>query len=136
MAFEMTDHIRRRLTDDTLIWLTTVSPKGRPAPRLVWFMWTGQDCIIYSQPEAAKLRHVASNDRVTLNFNSDEHGGDAVVLAGRAELAPDAPPAEDHPGLVGKYADLIKAIGMTPTHFSRSYSVAIRVTLDGAWVVP
>ncbi len=43
MGFEMTDQVRRRLTEDTLIWLTTVSPSGRPAPRLVWFMWTGQD---------------------------------------------------------------------------------------------
>lgn len=37
----MTDQVRRRLTEDTLVWLTTVSPSGRPAPRLVWFMWTG-----------------------------------------------------------------------------------------------
>jgi len=29
MAFEITDQIRHRLTDDTLVWLTTVSPSGR-----------------------------------------------------------------------------------------------------------
>lgn len=39
MTFEMTDQVLHRLTDDTLVWLTTVTPSGRPAPRLVWFMW-------------------------------------------------------------------------------------------------
>lgn len=136
MGFEMTDQVRRRLTEDTLVWLTTVSPSGRPAPRLVWFMWTGQDCLVYSQPGAAKLRHIASNHRVTLNFNSDSHGGDAVVLAGRAELGPDAPPPEDLPGLLDKYAGLLDAIGMTAEEFTSSYTVAIRVTLDRAWTVP
>ncbi len=152
MGFEMTDQVRRRLTEDTLVWLTTVSPSGRPAPRLVWFMWTGRDSadpsqdagtaaarpliLIYSQPEAAKVRHIAANERVTLNFNSDAQGGDAVVLAGRAELAPDAPPPEDLPGLLDKYADLLLAIGMTADEFTSSYTVAIRVTFDRAWTVP
>lgn len=136
MAFEMTDQIRRRLTDDTLVWLTTVSPKGRPAPRVVWFMWTDEYCLIYSQPEAAKLRHIAANDRVTVNFNSDDLGGDAVVLAGRAELAPDAPAPEALPGLLEKYAELLAAINMSPERFTSTYNVAIRVTVDGAWVIP
>ncbi len=115
-------------------------------------MWTGRDSadpsqdagtaaarpliLIYSQPEAAKVRHIAANERVTLNFNSDAQGGDAVVLAGRAELAPDAPPPEDLPGLLDKYADLLLAIGMTADEFTSSYTVAIRVTFDRAWTVP
>ncbi|MDQ4039019.1 MAG: TIGR03667 family PPOX class F420-dependent oxidoreductase, partial [Actinomycetota bacterium] len=127
MAFEMTDQVRRRLTDDTLVWLTTVSPAGRPAPRLVWFLWTEESatagsCWIYSQPSAAKLAHIAANDRVTLNFNSDALGGDAVVLAGRAELAPDAPPAESLPGLLAKYADLLAAIHMSAGQFTSAYT--------------
>lgn len=151
MAFEMSDQVRRRLTEDTLVWLTTMSPKGRPAPRLVWFLWTGsgavardpgkhdgweEQCLIYSQPEAAKLRHIAANDRVTLNFNSDDLGGDAVVLAGRAELAPDAPAPEELPGLLDKYAELLEEINMSAEQFTSSYNVAIRVSLDGAWVIP
>lgn len=132
----MTDQVRRRLTQDTLVWLTTVSPSGRPAPRLVWFMWTGEDCLVYSQPDVAKVRHIAANDRVTLNFNSDARGGDAVVLAGRAELAPDAPPPEDLPGLLDKYAELLEAIGMTAEEFTSTYTVAVRVTPDRAWTVP
>lgn len=87
MAFAITEQVQRHLTDDTLVWLTTVSPSGRPTPRLVWFMWVGDGCLIYSQPDAAKLRHIADNPRVTLNFNSDTLGGDAVVLAGLTDPA-------------------------------------------------
>lgn len=136
MALEITEQVRRRLTTDTLVWLTTVSPSGRPAPRLVWFMWTGVDCVIYSQPEAAKLRHIAGNDRVTLNFNSDAEGGDAVVLAGRAALTPDAPPPEALPGLLDKYTELLKAIDMTAEEFTSTYIAPIRISLDRAWTVP
>lgn len=136
MPFELTDQIRRHLTDDTLAWLTTVSPTGRPAPRLVWFHWTGDEVVIYSAPGAAKLTHLAGNDRVSLNFSADAHGGDAVVLAGRAEPAPELPAAEVLPGLAEKYAALLAAIGMSLEHFSTTYSVPIRLTLDRAWTIP
>lgn len=132
----MTDQIYRRLTTDTLAWFTTVSHKGRPAPRLVWFMWIGESCLVFSQPDAAKLTHLATNSRVTLNFNSNAQGGDAVVLAGRAELATDVRQASDVPGLLAKYADLLQTIGMTAASFTGTYSVPIRVTFDHAWTIP
>ena len=92
--------------------------------------------MIYSQPGTAKLRHIASNDRVTLNFNSNDLGGDAVVLAGRAELAPDLPSATGVPGLLDKYAALLEAIGMTAEQFTDTYSVPMRVIPDRAWTIP
>ena len=113
-----------------------MTPSGRPAPRLVWFLWTDGGALIYSQPGAAKLRHITANDRVTLNFNFDALGGDAVVLAGPAELAPDAPSADTLPELQDKYAGLLEAIGMTAEHFTSTYTMAIRVIPDHAWTVP
>ncbi len=98
-------------------------------------MWIDGACLVYSQPSAAKLRHIAVNDRVTLNFNSNAFGGDAVVLAGRAELATDAPSAAEVPGLMDKYAGLLEAIGMTAEHFTSTYTVAMRVIPDHAWTV-
>lgn len=73
---------------------------------------------------------------MTLNFNSDALGGDAVVLAGPAELAPDAPSADTLPELQDKYAGLLEAIGMTAEHFTSTSTVAIRVIPDHAWTVP
>lgn len=135
MTFEPTVEVLRRLVEDPIAWLTTVSPKGRPSPRPVWFLWTGADCVIYSQPGAAKLTHVATNDQVSLHFNSDAEGGSVVVLGGRAELIPDAPPADGWPGLLEKYAELLVTIGMSAEYFVGTYSVALRFVPERAWTL-
>lgn len=70
MAFELTGQIERHLRDDQIAWLTTVTPTGRPAPRPVWFVWDGTHINIYSEPNVAKLRHIAANNQVSLHFNS------------------------------------------------------------------
>lgn len=135
MPFEPTEHVRARLTEDLIGWLTTMSPKGRPSPRPVWFFWDGERCVVYSQPDAAKLRHVAANDQVSLHFNSNASGGDIVVVGGRARLLPDAPPADGWPGLLGKYADLVASIGMGVEYFASTYSVALEIVPERAWTL-
>ena len=133
--FEPSGHVLRRLTDDPIGWLTTVSPSGRPSPRPVWFRWDGERCVVYSQPGTAKLRHLAANDQVSLHFNSDAHGGDVVAIAGRARLLPDAPPADAWPGLLAKYAGLLDAIGMSAEHFVSTYAVALEFVPERAWTI-
>ncbi len=134
MAFELTEQIERHLIDDELAWLTTVTPSGRPAPRLVWFIWDGSTITIYSEETAAKLRHIRANDQVTVHFNSAADGGDVVVISGRAELVQDAP-LPFHGWSTGKYAARIEATGYT-REFLDSYNVAIRVTPERAWTIP
>ena len=92
MAFELTGRIERHLASDLIAWLTTVTPAGRPAPRPVWFVWDGAAITIYSLNYGAKLRHIQANDQVAVHFNSSADGGDVVVISGRAERVPDAPP--------------------------------------------
>ena len=41
MAFELTGQVEKHLVNDHIVWLTTVTPAGRPAPRPVWFVWDG-----------------------------------------------------------------------------------------------
>jgi len=38
--------------------LTTVAKSGQPVPRLVWFYFNGTDVIVYSEPNAAKVRRI------------------------------------------------------------------------------
>ena len=91
-------------------------------------LWDGQTAIIYSQPGQAKIRNVERTGRASLNFNSDFHGGDVVVLTGTAEIEPSAPAADQNPAYVEKYADGIASINMTPESFAAAYSVPIRLT--------
>jgi PPOX class probable F420-dependent enzyme len=135
MAFELTEQIEKHLAGDQIVWLTTVTPGGRPAPRPVWFLWDGSTVTIYSLPGGAKIKHIAANGQVSLNFNCTPGGGDVVVLSGQAEVLHDAPPPSAIPGMLAKYQDTITAMGYTREWYD-SYNTAIRVTLDRARTIP
>ncbi len=117
-----------RLEREPVIWLTTVDSAGGPQPRPVWFHWDGETLLVFSQPDAFKLRHIRRNPRVSVNFNSDESGGDVVVLPGEARLLDQPPPEERVGEYIRKYREGIKEIGLTPEKMRESYSVAILVT--------
>ena len=135
MAFELTEQIEKHLAADQIVWLTTVTPSGRPAPRPVWFLWNGTDVVIYSMPDAAKIKHVTANGHVALNFNSTPGGGDVVVISGQAEVVHGAPLPSAVPGLLDKYRDTMAAMGYTQEWYD-SYNTAIRVTPERSWSVP
>jgi PPOX class probable F420-dependent enzyme len=135
MAFELTRQIEKHLVSDQIVWLTTVTPTGRPAPRPVWFVWDGTAVTIYSLPDGAKLKHIAANDHVSLHFNCSPDGGDVVALSGRAEVLQGAPAPSELPGMLDKYLPRIQAMGYTQEWYD-AYNTAIRVTLDRAWSIP
>jgi len=117
----------KRLIDEYILWLTTVSSAGTPQPNPVWFYWDGKALLIYSQPSAHKLKNIAHNPKVSVNFNADDEGGDVIVLTGSASLQK-KPPQHD-PRYIQKYRDHIPQIGLTPESFAASYSIPIRVSL-------
>ena len=120
--------VERRLQSDVLIWLTTVRPNSLPEPSPVWFLWDGQQFLIYSRPNTQKLRNIARNPHVALNFDGDGRGGDIVIVTGQARIADDAPPADRVPEYVAKYGWGFERIRMTAEQFARTYSVPILVT--------
>ena len=132
MAFELTEQVERRLKDDEVAWLTTVTPDGKPAPRPVWFVWDGAAIIIYSMNGAARLRYIAHNPQVTVHFNS-VGGADIAVISGRAERLVDAPPPSQFPGLLDKYGTLIEQMGETPEWYDDNYGVALRIFPQRSW---
>ena len=75
-----------RLDQEIVIWLTTVRADGAPQPSPVWFLWADQELLIYSKPNAPKLRNIQGNPNVSLHFDSDGEGGDIVILAGEARI--------------------------------------------------
>ena len=136
MGFELTEQIERHLISDQVAWLTTVTPTGRPTPRPVWFVWDGSAITVYSINRGAKLRHIAVNDSVSLNFNSTPGGGDVVVISGHARIVPDAPPPSRFPGLLDKYMPAVEAMGRPASWFDENYRTAIHITAERAWTIP
>jgi PPOX class probable F420-dependent enzyme len=114
-----------RLQDGVAIWLTTVDPAGRPQPTPVWFLWTGEEILVFSEPRTAKLRNLRGNPGVALHFDGNHRGGDVVVLTGDAAVGEATP--EELATYDEKYAADIRRIRLTPEGFHAKYSVPIRI---------
>jgi PPOX class probable F420-dependent enzyme len=120
------------LRDAFVVWLTTVSPTGAPAPNPVWFLWDGScRVLVFSNPGAYRVRHLATNPRVSLSFPADPAGRDVVILSGIAGPQPGSPPADRTPAFLAKYADRIAGLGLTPATFAEHHAMPIRITLTG-----
>ena len=129
-ATELGARAAHRLREESVVWLTTVTPAGAPLPRPVGFLWDGGESVaIYSQP-GARVRNIAANPRVALHFDGDGRGGDVVVLSGMARIDQDAPPADAWPAWLRKYAAQIEQFRMTPAAYAERFSVPIRITLS------
>ncbi len=124
--------VARHLREDMVVWLTTVSAAGGPLPSPVWFLWDGgESVLVYSMP-SARVRNLAANAKVSLNFDGDRRGGDIVVLSGHAVEEPEAPPADTNPAYLAKYAAAIERIGHTPESFAAKYCVPLRIRVTRA----
>lgn len=123
---EINPHILKRLEEELVIWLTTVSSDGTPKPNPVWFHWDGNSFVIYTPPSSAKVKNIARNPRVSLNLvGSEALGGDVVIFTGEAYTKEHVTIAD--PGYVKKYMAAAQEWGRTPEDMLAEYSVEIRI---------
>jgi len=127
MAAIISKELDARLRREMVLWLTSVRADGTPQPAPVWFLWDGASFLIYSQPQARKVRNLQGNPRVALNLNTDASGGQVAVFWGEAKLDPQTPAAKQVQAYLEKYHQGIIDIGMNPDSFSGEYSLAIRI---------
>lgn len=121
-------HAESRLQQDTIAWLTTVRPTGRPDTVPVWFLWRDNTVLIYSRPHTRKLKNLAQNAHVSIALDGTDGGGDVVRIEGTAEVAPDHPAASDVPAYAEKYSGQIRRSFGTPEAFAQDYAVPLIVT--------
>jgi len=120
-------HAARRLREEIIGWLTTVTPAGQPQPIPVWFLWDGdRSILLYSRPDKRKLANIAANPRISLNLDSDGVDADIVICWGEIRVSDD-PPADEVAEYVAKYAERIAALGWTPESFAGDFSVPLRI---------
>ena len=136
MAFELTDQIRRHLDSDAIMILTTITPSGRPAPKPVWFLWDGSALTVFSQPQAAKIRHIAGNPQVCLSTGVGAGGGDFVCISGTAEVLADGPSAVEIPAYRERYGEAAAHMGTTIEQLAADYNTNIRITPTHVWAIP
>ncbi|BBY43871.1 TIGR03667 family PPOX class F420-dependent oxidoreductase [Mycolicibacterium celeriflavum] len=135
MAIEFTQEVADRLSTDKYGWLTTVAKSGQPVPKLVWFFFDGSDVFVYTEPRAAKVRHLRANPRVSLNLDSDGNGGGVIVVGGTATVeAEDANPLQDE-RYRAKYGEYATSLGFSE-EFLAAYDTRLKITVDKVWTTP
>ena len=123
-------HAARRLREEIIGWLTTVTPAGQPQPIPVWFLWDGdRSILLYSRPDKRKLANIAANPRISLNLDSDGVDADIVICWGEIRVSDD-PPADEVAEYVAKYAERIAALGWTAESFAGDFSVPLRIDVS------
>ena len=127
MSIEVSASTAARLRDEVVIWMSTVTPSGKPQTYPVWFLWTGEVFWVYSF-DGFRVRNLAQNDRVNLHLNSDAEGGSVVVVEGTAEIVPDAPKSRTVPEYAAKYQGMLDGYGWSWDRFEADYPIPVRIT--------
>lgn len=134
MTAELTQEVTGRLTSGHFGWLTTVAKSGQPVPRLVWFLLDGTDLIVYSMPQAAKVRHIEARPRVSLNLDSDGKGGGVIVVGGSAVVDAVGVDLREDSQYWAKYGEAAEQLGMADE--MAHYSTRLRIGIDKVWTAP
>ena len=122
--------IRRFLEEEPVVWLSTVRPDGTPHIVPVWFWWDGEAVLVFSKPDARKVRNMAANPAVMLAVGDPDEDFDVGLLEGRAELL-EATTAEVMPAAhLEKYAERLAVIGVTAESYAATYSQVVRIVPD------
>lgn len=123
-----TARILRFLEREPVVWLSTVRPDGAPHLIPVWFSWDGASLLVFSKPDAQKVRNLRANPSVMLALGDAADDFDIGLIEGRAELL-DRPAAESiGVAHLAKYAGQLAALGLTPAGYAETYSQIIRIT--------
>jgi PPOX class probable F420-dependent enzyme len=116
-----------RLGTELIGWLTTTNPDGQPQSSPIWFLWLGDELLIYSGRRAPRNGNVADQPLVAFNLNTDDVGGAVVTMEGVARIDPTSTPANENAAYLAKYQGLLDDYGWTPEWFAAEYPVPIFV---------
>ena len=117
---------RRFLADEPVIWLSTVREDGMPHLVPVWFWWDGQTVLVFSKPNAVKVRALRANPRAMIALGEPDDDFDVAMVEAQADLLDETPVVPD--AFFTKYADKLAAGRLDRATFRATYTQAIRFT--------
>jgi PPOX class probable F420-dependent enzyme len=127
LAREDADWAREHLERDTVAWLTTVAPDGRPQTSVISFLHDGSTIVFYSRPGTPKLRNLAASPLVSFHLQSDPYGDHVLIVEGTAEPDRSIPPSDVHEAYRAKYREPLAHWAMDEAQTARDFSVPIRI---------
>jgi PPOX class probable F420-dependent enzyme len=109
------------------VWFTTVREDGMPQPTPVWFTWHDDYFLVYTTPDAQKLKNLEHNNKVALAYATDLEAYGYIVVMGEAEVDSGLPSANQNSAYLKKYGQGIEELGMTPDSYAERLSVPVRI---------
>jgi PPOX class probable F420-dependent enzyme len=128
LSAEASAALEKRLSEESVAWITTVTAGGQPQSSPVWFLWAGGEFLVYAQPHSWKVRNLRVNPLVSLHLNSDESGNRVATFEGSARICAEDPPAQEVPAYLAKYRAGMAAFDMTPEQLGAEYRTALHIT--------
>jgi PPOX class probable F420-dependent enzyme len=119
--------ILRFLEREPVVWLSTVRPDGAPHLVPIWFTWDGEALLIFSKPDAQKVRNLRANPSVMLALGDVDDDFDVGLIEGRAEFVDLRGSGAVPAAHLEKYADRLAALGLSAADYAETYSQAIRI---------
>ncbi|HWF80255.1 MAG TPA: nitroreductase/quinone reductase family protein, partial [Streptosporangiaceae bacterium] len=80
-----------RLEKEPIAWLTTVNPAGQPQSSPIWFLWDGEEFLIFGSKSGPKTPNIKANPHVSIHLEGNHKGGDIVTFEGTARIDESAP---------------------------------------------
>jgi len=119
--------IERFLAEEPIVWLSSVRPDGGPHIVPIWFWWDGCALLVFSKPDAQKVRNLRVKPSVMLALGDADDDFDVGMIRGEAELL--SQPASEimPPDHLRKYAERMAAIGLTDAEYMTTYRQVIRI---------
>jgi PPOX class probable F420-dependent enzyme len=117
----------KRLETELVAWMTTINPDGQPQSSPIWFLWEGDEILMFSWSRAPRNGNVADRPLVAFNLEAGVDGEEVVTAECDARLVPDEPPASANPTYLAKYKGMFDKYGWTPDWYANRYSIPIRL---------
>jgi PPOX class probable F420-dependent enzyme len=117
----------RFLSQEPVVWLSTVRPDGAPHLVPIWFTWDGSSLLVFSKPGAQKVRNLRANPVAMLALGEPEDDFDVALAEATVRLLDE--PAHELPAAhMAKYGERMAALGLAPDEFLATYSQVMVIT--------
>jgi PPOX class probable F420-dependent enzyme len=120
--------VDRLLSGEHVLWLATVRDDGGPHLIPIWFVWNGREIVIYSKPDAQKVRNLRERPTVMIAVGDPDRDFDVQLIEAIAHPLTQRTAEVIGPEHGEKYGELMATLGITPEEYNETYSQPIVMT--------
>ena len=115
----------RALCDSRVLWLSSVSADGRPHIVPAWFVWDAGRIVLFSKPNARKVRNLRRHPRAMVALGVPSLDFDVELIEADAETPSTTAAETMPPAFAAKYRRLLRRAGLSASRFGEVYSQPI-----------